>query len=104
MSYETYWAQFMLATTPTETHKTVSQEYTPVQGKPYKRSSLSVIRDPLLQQTTRQLEATLQHIAVQSLKFAGLIFLAIMGIWFAMGRSQKSRNINEEQPLRLGKH
>jgi len=89
MAYETYWAQFMLATNPASNHVSLTQVYAPIQGKPYHRKCLNVLNDPLLKQTTQATEATLKHIATQSLKFAGLIFLAIMGLWFAMGRSQK---------------
>lgn len=86
---ETYWAQFMLTTVPEEKHKTLLQSYKPFKGKPYKRSCLSIIHDPLLQKTRLAMEYRLEQIASQSLRFAGGAFLLIMGFWFFYGLAQK---------------
>ncbi|MBA2611511.1 MAG: type IV secretion system DNA-binding domain-containing protein, partial [Bacteroidetes bacterium] len=105
MFYETYWAKFMIASNPVGNHPRLTQMYTPpikwapikgvplkgapFKGRSYKRSCLSVLNDPLLKKTTQRMEVILEHIACQSLKFSGLMFLGVMGLWFFMGRSHK---------------
>lgn len=97
MFYETNWARFMVATNPASHHPRLTQMYTPpptigapsIQGHAYKRRCISVLNDPLLKKATQRMELILEHIAYQSLKFAGLMFLAVMGLWFFMGRSHK---------------
>ncbi|MBA3814829.1 MAG: hypothetical protein H0X26_10195, partial [Alphaproteobacteria bacterium] len=100
MFYEIYWAKFMVATNPVGNHARLTQMYTPpikgvplkgapLKGRPYKRSCLSVLNDPLLKKAAQRMEVILEHIACQSLKFAALMFLGVMGLWFFMGRSHK---------------
>lgn len=90
MFYEVYWARFMMASNPPVNHPRLTQMYTPpFKGRPYQRNCLNIASDPLLKKTTQRMEGILEHIAYQSLKFAGLMFLAVMGLWFFMGRSHK---------------
>jgi type IV conjugative transfer system coupling protein TraD len=97
MFYEFSWARFMLATNPASSHPRLTQMYTPpnkigsspTRGQAYKRRCISVLNDPLLKKTAQRMELILEHIFYQSLKFAGLMFLAVMGLWFFMGRSHK---------------
>ncbi len=110
MFYETYWAKFMVASNPVGNHPRLTQMYTPpiewapikgiplkgelfkgapFKGRPYKRSCLSILNDPMLKKATQRMEVILEHIAYLSLKFAGLMFLGVMGLWFFMGRSHK---------------
>lgn len=90
MASETWWARFMLISNSPVNHPRLTQMYTPpFKGMSYKRSCLNVLNDPLLKKTTQRMELTLKHIATQSLKFGGLMFLAVMGLWFFMGRSHK---------------
>ncbi len=86
---QTSWARFMLATTPPEQHPKLYQDYTPLKGKPYSRSCLSILQDPLLQKTSQQMEARLKQAAYTSLWVALAGLLAVMGLWFFMGRLQK---------------
>lgn len=93
------WARFMLATTPPEQHPTLYQDYTPLKwnssqrefasGKPYRRSCLSIRKDPNLQKISQQTEEHLKQAAYTSLWVALAGFLAVMGLWFFMGRLQK---------------
>lgn len=90
--YETYWAQMMLATVPSEKHQTLSQLYTPPKGlsfKPYRRRCLSILQDPLLQKRTKQVETFLEQTGYESLEFAVWSFLIVMGFWFIFGLAQK---------------
>lgn len=102
MAYETWWARFMLISNSSVNHSRLTQMYTPPfkrdpikagsppsRGQAYKRSCLSILNDPLLKNATQRIELALKHIAYLSLKFAGLMFLAVMGLWFFMGRSHK---------------
>lgn len=107
MAYETYWAKFMMASNPPVKHKELSQLYTSSQGKTYKRSCLSVLKDPLLKKTTERMESLLERIAYQSLGVAALMFLSIMALWFGFGRAQKNahhkRGTTFASPQKLGK-
>lgn len=90
MASETWWARFMMASNPPVNHPRLTQMYTPpFKGRAYQRNCLNILSDPLLKKTTQSMEIILEHIAYQSLKFAGLMFLAVMGLWFFMGRSHK---------------
>jgi type IV conjugative transfer system coupling protein TraD len=107
MFYEVSWAKFMLATNPASSHSRLTQMYTPpikwapikwapskigspsTQRYAYKRRCISVLNDPLLKKTAQRMEMILEHILYQSLKFAGLMFLAVMGLWFFMGEAHK---------------
>jgi type IV conjugative transfer system coupling protein TraD len=107
MFYEFSWAKFMLATNPASHHPRLTQMYTPpikwapskgasskigspsTQRYAYKRRCISVLNDPLLKKTAHRMELMLEHIIYQSLKFAGLMFLAVMGLWFFMGQAHK---------------
>lgn len=90
MASETWWAKFMLISNSSVNHPRLTQMYTPpFKGRSYKRSCLNILRDPLLKSSTQRMELTLKHIATQSLKFGGFMFLAVMGLWFFMGRSHK---------------
>jgi len=87
---EVWWARFMIASNPIENHPRLTQVYTPpFSGKSYQRNCLNILRDPFLKKTTQRMEAVLEHIAYLSVKFAGLMFMAVMGLWFFMGRSHK---------------
>ncbi len=86
--YEVYWAKMMLATTPESQHKILTQEYTSQNGRPYRRTCESVLRDPLLLKTTHKVETYVVRTSWDSLKIAGYAFLATMGVWFGMGRYQ----------------
>lgn len=116
--YETYWARFMLASTPVEKHASLTQLYTPPQGlevpdkqknirnssnirnsKPYQRPCLSILRDPFLQRVTKQMEDILKQIAYESLLIATLVFLSLMGFWFFFGRSQKKAHLKRGNTL-----
>lgn len=87
--YETYWAKMMLATNPTPHHKQLTQVYTPMKGEPYQRHCLSILRDPLLQKTTHNVERYVILIGHKSLWMMLWSFLAVMGFWFAFGLVQK---------------
>jgi len=86
---QTSWARFMLATTPPEQHPKLYQDYVPLKGKPYRRSCLSILKDPGLQKISQQMEMRLEQAAYTSLWVALGGFLAVMGLWFFMGRLQK---------------
>lgn len=86
---QTSWARFMLVTNPTAKHSELYQDYTPLRGKPYRRSCLSIIKDPFLKRTTQQMETTLQEIAYKSLQWAGWSFLALMSLWFFLGKGHR---------------
>ncbi len=86
---QTSWTQFMLATTPPEQHSTLYQDYKPLKGRPYRRSCLSILKDPFLKKTTQQMETILKEIGYKSLEWAGLSFLALMSLWFFLGRGHK---------------
>jgi len=96
---QTSWARFMLATTPPEQHATLYQEYVPLTplkgtsslrgGKPYRRSCLNILKDPFLQKTTQHMEAQLKQAVYTSLWVGLAGFLAVMALWFFMGRHQK---------------
>ncbi len=83
------WAKFMISTTPSEQHPHLYQEYVPLKGKPYKRSCLNILKDPLLQKTTAQIEMRLSQAFYTSLWMALAGFLTVMALWFFMGRRQK---------------
>ncbi|MBP6951893.1 MAG: type IV secretion system DNA-binding domain-containing protein [Alphaproteobacteria bacterium] len=83
------WAKFMIATTPSEQHPNLYQEYVPLKGKPYKRSCLNILKDPLLRKTTEQIEMRLGKAFYTSLWMALAGFLIVMALWFFMGRRQK---------------
>lgn len=83
------WAKFIIATTPSEQHPHLYQEYVPLKGKPYKRSCLNILKDPLLQKTTAQIEIRLKQAFYASLWMALAGFLTVMALWFFMGRRQK---------------
>ncbi len=89
MTYETYWAKFMIVSTPDTKHKELFQVYTPKMGKPYKRRCSSILKDPLLIKTTQQVEHHLLKAATKSLQFGGVVFFLIMVFWFVLGRLQK---------------
>lgn len=90
MASEVWWARFLLASNPVENHSRLMQTYaSPLNGKTYQRNCLHILRDPFLKETTQRMEAALEHIAYLSAKFAGLMFMAVMGLWFFMGRSHK---------------
>jgi type IV conjugative transfer system coupling protein TraD len=89
MAYETYWAKFMLSTVPEEKHKTLMQLYRPLQGPAYRRGCLSILKDPLIQQKTKEAERFIEDRGYKSLIFAGCTFLAIMVFWFGFGLAQK---------------
>ncbi len=86
---QTTWAKFMIATTPPEQHPDLYQDYVPLKGKPYKRSCLSILKDPFLQKTSQQMETRLKQAAYASLWMALAGFLTVMALWFFMGRLQK---------------
>ncbi len=86
---QTSWAQFMITTNPVQKHPELYQDYVPLKGKPYRRSCLSILKDPFLKKTTLQMETVLKEIATKSLEWAGLSFLALMGLWFFLGRGHK---------------
>ncbi len=89
MAGATYWAKFMLATVPPEKQKALTQIYTPLRGNPYRRSCLSILKDPLIQKTTRQVEMFVEETGYKSLAFAGWAFFGVLGFWFVFGRIQK---------------
>jgi type IV secretory pathway TraG/TraD family ATPase VirD4 len=86
---QTTWAKFMIATTPPEQHSGLYQDYAPLKGKPYKRSCLSILKDPFLQKTSHQMEERLKQAAYASLWVALAGFFTVMALWFFMGRFQK---------------
>ncbi|MBP9691874.1 MAG: type IV conjugative transfer system coupling protein TraD [Alphaproteobacteria bacterium] len=86
---QTSWARFMITTNPVQKHPELYQDYVPLKGKPYRRSCLSILKDPFLKKTTLQMETILKEIATKSLEWAGLSFLALMGLWFFLGRGHK---------------
>lgn len=86
---QTSWARFMIATNPAQKHSEFYQDYIPLKGKPYRRSCLSILKDPFLKKTTQQMETILKEIAIKSLHWAGLSFLALMSLWFFLGRGHK---------------
>lgn len=86
MASATWWARFMLVSNPSENHPRLTQMYKPpFRGRPYERSCLTILSDPLLKKTTQRMETALKHIAILSLKFGGLMFLGVMVLWFLMG-------------------
>lgn len=89
MTYETYWAKFMLSTVPEEKHQTLMQLYRPLQGPAYRRGCLSILKDPHIQQATKEAEKFIEDRGYKSLIFAGGTFLAIMVFWFGFGLAQK---------------
>ncbi|OJW46968.1 MAG: hypothetical protein BGO67_09735 [Alphaproteobacteria bacterium 41-28] len=105
-TYEVTWAKFMLATTPVEKHKTLAQLYTPLKGnprvphlrgdedRPYKRKCIHVLKDPILQKITQQMEGALKEALYDSFEITALIFSAIMALWFALGH-RHMRNIHQ---------
>ncbi|HUX78538.1 MAG TPA: type IV conjugative transfer system coupling protein TraD [Alphaproteobacteria bacterium] len=86
---QTSWARFMLATNPTAKHPKLYQDYKPFKGKAYRRSCLNILKDPFLKKTAQAMERKLKHIAYLSLEWAGLSFLALMSLWFFLGRGHK---------------
>lgn len=86
---QTSWARFMIVTNPTIKHPDLYQDYRPLKGKPYRRSCLSIIKDPFLAKTTQQMEAALKAIAYKSLEWAGWSFLVLMSLWFFLGRGHR---------------
>lgn len=86
---QTSWARFMLATNPVQKHPDLYQDYVPLKGKPYRRSCLSIVKDPFLQKITHQMEMALKDIAYKSIEWAGLSFLALMALWFFLGRAHR---------------
>jgi type IV conjugative transfer system coupling protein TraD len=89
MTYETYWANFMLATVPKEKHKGLMQLHTTLQGNSYQRSCLSILKDPIIQRITRETEKFIRETGFKSLVFAGGVFWVIMAFWFVFGLAQK---------------
>jgi len=89
MTYDTYWAKMMLATTPVEKHKTVTQLYIPLKGSPYQRRCINILNDSLMMKTTHLMEAEIKQIAYKSLYFAIFAYLLTMAVWFFFGRAQK---------------
>ncbi|MBY0272296.1 MAG: type IV conjugative transfer system coupling protein TraD [Alphaproteobacteria bacterium] len=86
---QTSWARFMLATNPVQKHPELYQDYLPLKGKPYRRSCLSIMKDPFLQKTMHQMKIALKDIACKSLEWAGLSFLTLMALWFFLGRAYR---------------
>jgi len=91
MAYETYWAKFMMATNPDVNHKKLTQMYTPAKGEPFRRHSLSILKDPHLQNTTAKVERYVVLMGIKSLWMALWAFLGVMGFWFVYGLSQKRK-------------
>lgn len=89
MTYEIYWARMMFATTPESMHKTITQKYIPQNGTPYKRTSLSVLKDSRLLMTTERVEKYLETKLRECLKVSVYAFLATMCVWFGMGCYQR---------------
>ena len=88
-AYEHYWARFMLATVPADKEQGLKQLYQPPRGRSYERSVISVLRDPLIQRTTRKVEKFAERTAYQSLGVGGGALLSILGLWFLIGLGQK---------------
>ncbi|HUX79591.1 MAG TPA: type IV secretion system DNA-binding domain-containing protein [Alphaproteobacteria bacterium] len=86
---QTSWARFMLATNPIAKHPDLYQDYKPFKGKSYRRSCLSILKDPFLKKTTQAMEHSLEQIAYLSLEWAGWTFFALMSLWFFLGRGHK---------------
>src|SRR3990167_8449419 len=86
---QTSWARFMLVTNPTIKHPELYQDYTPLRGKPYRRSCLNILKDPFLKKTTQQMETALKAVAYKSLEWAGWSFLALMSLWFFLGKGHR---------------
>ncbi len=86
---QTSWARFMITTNPVQKHPELYQDYTPLKGKSYRRSCLSILKNPFLKKATQQMETALKEIATKSLEWAGLSFLALMALWFFLGRGHK---------------
>lgn len=89
MTYQIYWAKFMIASTPDTKHQELFQVYTPKKGKPYKRRCLDILKDHILIKTTQQVEQYLLKTSYKSLQFGGIAFFLIMALWFMLGRLQK---------------
>ncbi len=86
---QTSWARFMTLTNPVQKHPELYQDYVPLEGKSYRRSCLSILKDPFLKKTTHQMEMALKDIAYKSLEWAGLSFLTLMALWFFLGRAHR---------------
>ncbi|MBS0272288.1 MAG: type IV secretion system DNA-binding domain-containing protein [Proteobacteria bacterium] len=86
---QTSWAKFMIATTSAEQHSKLYQHYIPLRGKPYSRRCLSILNDPFLKEITQEMEQTLKEIAFKSLEWIGWSFLALMSLWFFLGKGHK---------------
>ncbi|OJW47882.1 MAG: hypothetical protein BGO67_03055 [Alphaproteobacteria bacterium 41-28] len=104
IAYETYWAKFLLTTVPSEKHKNIRQLYIPPQGKPYRRSSLSILQDLVLKKATLRVEKHLELTGYKSLKLAGWTYLSIMGFWFIFGLAQKRTQHQRGNTLVPWKH
>ena len=89
MAYETTWAKFLFVSTVDTKHEELFQVYTPKTGKPYKRSSKSILKDPVLKKATEQVERSLNRAVTKSLQFGGVVFFLIMILWFILGHLQK---------------
>lgn len=86
---QTTWARFMITTNPVQKHPELYQDYIPLKGKSYRRSCLSILKDPFLKKTSNRMETILKEIAYKSLEWAGWSFLALMSLWFFLGRGHK---------------
>jgi len=89
MAYETTWAKFLFVSTVDTKHEELFQVYTPKTVKPYKRSSKSILKDPVLKKATEQVERSLNRAVTKSLQFGGVVFFLIMILWFILGHLQK---------------
>lgn len=86
---QTSWARFILITNPVAKHPDLYQDYTPLRGKAYRRSCLNILKDPFLNKTSQQMETILKAIAYKSLEWAGWSFLALMSLWFFLGKGHR---------------
>lgn len=92
MTYEVYWAKFMVVTNPDSNHKRLTQVYTPpIKGMPYERHCLSVLNDRILQRTTKKVERYVEIVGYKALHMALWSFFVVMGFWFVFGLAQKRK-------------
>lgn len=104
MTVESYWAKFMLASVPEEKHKNLTQLYQPLNGPAYRRTCLSILKDPLVQQKVEETEQFIATTSFKSLIFVSCTFLVIMVFWFVFGLAQKRTQHQRGNTLLSWKH
>lgn len=88
-AWQTLWeyhvAELNVVTQPEEKKSRVRQRYYPPLGRPYERTSMSILQDKTIRKTVFEIETYLTHLFWKSVKIGGWSFLLALVGWTGMG-------------------